>query len=115
MRLTATFLAASLVLLCAFAADSVRGVRNGDVAPESQTRWELLQQAQQLTDIRSANGTAFRMTARVGVYDENDKKKEGTYRSWRGAAIGAEKVERTAQSRGGRILEVSEAGTPMAW
>jgi hypothetical protein len=79
MRLTTTFLTASLVLLCAVAADSVRGVRNGGEAPESQTSWELLQQTQQLTDIRSANGTPFRMTARIEVYDERGKKKEGTY------------------------------------
>jgi hypothetical protein len=79
MRLTAAFLTASLVLLWPVAADSVRGERNTGEAPGSPTSGELLQQAQQLTDIRSANGTAFRMTARVEVYDDRGKKEEGTY------------------------------------
>jgi hypothetical protein len=36
-------------------------------------------------------------------------------KSWRGAAIGAEKIAQTVESNGGEIREMSGVGTPMAW
>ena len=43
------------------------------------TSGELLQQARQLTDIRSGDVPSFRLTARIETFDEKGTKREGTF------------------------------------
>jgi len=67
--------------------------RGGDGQVTPQTGGELLQQAEQLTDIRAGNAPSFRLTARVEAYDEKGKKKEGTYTLlWNSPTIWREEI-----------------------
>ena len=61
--------------------------------------------------LRSAKLTTLSRTiARVLGLDPSAAGK-----SWRGAAIGAEKIAQTVESSGGEIREMSGGSTPMAW
>jgi hypothetical protein len=65
--------------------------REGQLAPKSGGA--LLLQAGQLIDIRSGNAPSFRLTARVEVYDEKHKAKEGRYTLlWNSPTIWREEI-----------------------
>lgn len=69
----------SLMTLCVFAISLLFGKPSRDQQQKPLAGAELLHQAEQLTDIRSGSCPPFRLTARVEVYEEKGRKKEGTY------------------------------------
>ena len=79
-RLSISMIALSVTLfLCAATAQFMLRARSLDGQSAPKSGGELLQRAEQLTDIRSGDARSFRLTARVEAYDEKGKKKEGTY------------------------------------
>jgi len=79
-KLSISMIALSVTLfLCAATTQFMLRARSRDGQSATKSGGELLQRAEQLTDIRSGDAPSFRLTARVEVYDETGKKKEGTY------------------------------------
>jgi hypothetical protein len=76
MKLISMFGISAFLVLC------VCGPYAGEVMAENDNQVEaekLLRQAEELTDIRSLGSHAFRLAARVKVFDEKGQASEGTY------------------------------------
>jgi hypothetical protein len=87
IALTATF------FLCATSTRFMLRAQNHDEKLTPKTAGELLQQAEQLIDIRSGNAPSFRLTALVEVYDEKHRKKGGKYTLlWNSPTIWKEEI-----------------------
>jgi hypothetical protein len=76
MRLTSLIAAWALFALACFEPWSAKMTAANDEAPEAQ---KLLQQAEELTNIRSSGSRSFGLAARVQLYDGKDFEAEGTY------------------------------------
>ena len=65
-----------LLILCLSGSYSAKAATDNDNQPEAE---KLLQQAEQLTDIRSSGSHSFRLVARVQVFDKKGHIREGIY------------------------------------
>lgn len=79
MSVITLFVELFLYFFCGTNSHFMLRAQSRDEQVTTQTGGALLQQAEQLTNIRSPNTPSFRLTAQVEVYEAKGKKKEGKY------------------------------------
>jgi hypothetical protein len=76
VKINSLLVTSALVPLYFFRSWSAEATAENDNQVEAE---KLLQQAEELTDIRSSGSHAFRLAARVSLFDEKGQTREGTY------------------------------------